>query len=832
MGQRSYAGRPTLKGFSGSYCKDDNGRNTKNREGRQQNQKKLRFTTSSAPACISHKGGNWWLTPFEDATHVLLDSVTRTGDEIIEMVHNYMGTSVDALYVPAGEFALVYAKVDQEMFTPNNGVMAVMTRHFNGLYESVNYDDPTSTEALFRDRSGGVSENKVMTPNDADAAPKSKISAAHHFHYYPAEVAASLSNERRKEAMDALRLPSDATLPFYAGWLLWCGTAPVELVQGARRAGLTAARSTKEFIAMAKSLSVEAKSLQNLVEADLRPIFELDVLVNRTDGVVDWEAEKRNRTELNVTNISRGDIFARAVAVFGEARGIGRRPNRMTWKEYWESRWQWSAAGSIHSQHAEDLDYVIKTDPALKNKFIAMANMPELGIEYFASRPAEIHGWASTKYEWAKQRAIYGTDLTSYTLANFAFYNCENVLPRQFPVGADANDRNVQSRVAGVLENRVPFCLDFEDFNSQHSASSMAAVIDAYLAVYDSDMTAEQVEAVKWTRDSVARQVIHDNIGLKELYEARGTLLSGWRLTTFMNSVLNYIYTLMLAGEQNKVKSSLHNGDDVLMGTRTLGLPQQCMKNARKYNIRMQTSKCAYGAIAEFLRIDHRRGSRGQYLARAISTLMHSRIESRISTDARDLVQSMENRFTDAADRGMELRVITMLRELYYRRQSVICGNTLDEMYLIKTTHRAAGGISEAQDARVDVLIEPGELGQQGVVLPRLPGVVAYARLLDRTLKLQVTSKEMERRVEKATYEAVVTKNRTMSVTVGGIDEWYARVKSIYKAHKGAVRVQNYGKAALVGFGLELLGREAPDIALVAILNASVRPLELLPHIV
>nr|UVG55953.1 putative RNA-dependent RNA polymerase [Poaceae Liege totivirus 18] len=808
--------------MSASHREDGNGNNNKS----------FRLKQGNYPTTIIYKeASGLWLVPFDSCTHVLIDSVPRLTSDIHAITYNSFGVAVAALAVPARDTTLIYALVDQHIFSPHLEVMMVMTRHFTKLYDSVYYNDPRDVSAMFRDRLPRSEMNKVLRVETADELPKSKISASHHFHYYPKEVYASISPERRTAAAELLRLPSDATLPFAAGLLLWLGTAPEGLVKYVSGSGLLKSKDTKEFIRVAKSISAEAKSLQNMVLQDLRPVFELDVLVNRIDGLVDWMAEKENRTKLNTTNIPDDEIYTRALQVFRDAEAIGRRPVKFTWDQFWESRWQWSAAGSIHSQYADDESYIIRSNPALKNKFITISNMPDVPMTYFSNRRAEIHAWASTKYEWGKQRAIYGTDLTSYNLAHFAFYNCENVLPNQFPVGKDASESNVVARVAGVLKDRLPFCLDFEDFNSQHKAGSMKAVIDAYLEVYKGHMSPEQITAAKWTSDSVSSQIIHDNVGLKEVYEAKGTLLSGWRLTTFMNSTLNYIYTRMIAQEHMTAKSSLHNGDDVLIGSVNLALPQICLRNGRRFNIRMQSAKCAFGAIAEFLRIDHRRGSKGQYLSRAIATLVHSRIESRISTDARDLIQSMENRFQDVMDRGMSLEVIATLRYLYYKRQATICDVGVGDFYLIKNAHRVVGGISEAQDSRVDILVEPGMLKQDGIAVPELKGVKAYARALTRELKLNVSMQAMEKRLYKATYEAVVVKNRKMKINHLNEDQWYVKVKRIYKAHKGSIAVANYGKAALVGFSLEILSRDAPSAAVTILLNSSSRPMELLPHI-
>nr|AFH09416.2 RNA-dependent RNA polymerase [Xanthophyllomyces dendrorhous virus L2] len=750
---------------------------------------------------------------------------------IFEASKSVYGVTMSGLVIANGKAKFFFASIKQYLLTQSKAMLIAMTRHFSSLYESYAYDDPTSPVNLFRDRFPGRSENEAMTFKQMEELPKSKISGAHHFHFTPMQVLKSIGRGRLERAIQASRLPKDAEMTFATGMLLWYTSISDQMAELIRGAGIFKCDSVREYVKEMKQLSVEAKSLQNLVTDDLRTVFELEVLVNRIDGVVDWEKEKENRQSINVTNIKDSDVFRSACKIFEDAKGIGRRPKSFSWESYWANRWQWSAAGSIHSQYPRDMEYVIRDQQSLKNKFITISNMPKCTVDYFSDREPQVQGWSSTKYEWGKQRAIYGTDLTSYVLSNFAFYNCENVLPNQFPVGRDANDENVVNRVSGVLNNRMPFCLDFEDFNSQHSSGNMKAVIYAYIETFIDCLTPEQEQAAMWTAASLDKQIINDNVGTKTTYESKGTLLSGWRLTTFMNSVLNYIYTTKLAAEEKRPGDSLHNGDDVLIGVRSMALPQRCMQNAIKYNVRMQSSKCAVGAIAEFLRIDHKQGGNGQYLSRAVATMVHSRIESRVSTDIRDLVQSMENRFADAKGRGMANDIISGLREQYYMRQSVLCDTDVEDIYLIKNAHRVVGGISEEKDSKMGVLITSQLRAQKNVSIPYLPGVNEYANEIHKALKINVSIKTICDRLYDATYEAVSIKDRKMKILRENRDQWFVNVRRIYKAHKGSQLSQNYGKAALVGFALEVLGREMPDATITTILNTSQRPLDLIKHI-
>lgn len=808
----------------------------KKEEGKRLTNKKIRlFSNTSSMTCALMlkvtKDSQLVMTDFESAEYVYVSSKPSNIQGQFIMTSNVFGVSMQTFVIATGGIAIIYALVDQQYKSNIVEPMTVMTRHFSGLYSSINFDDPLDLSQLFRDRLPDHSVRPKVNLDQMEALKDSKISAHHHLHYMPSEIYKVLTDRERKLVETVVSLPDDATRTMAAGVILWFVSLSSEMQGNILRCGAFKARTTAEFALVGKSVSVEAKSLQNMVTQDLRHIFEFDVLVNRIEGDVDWHTEKLHRENGNYANIPAAEIYSAARRVFAEARLSGRSPMNMTWEKYWASRWQWSAAGSTHSQYSEDMDYVMRHDVRLKNKFITISNMPKVAIDHFTDRVPQIHAWASTKYEWGKQRAIYGTDLTSYVLAHFAFYNCEEVLPRQFPVGPDANDANVVNRVAGVLNEKMPFCLDFEDFNSQHSAKSMESVILAYGDEFMGELSQQQQAAISWTAQSVSEQVINDNVGLHTTYKTDGSLLSGWRLTTFVNSVLNYIYTCKIAEEQRRPGTSLHNGDDVLIGTDNLRCAQKCASNALRYNVRLQSTKCAFGAIAEFLRVDHRRGSKGQYLTRAIATTMHSRIESQMSTDARDLINAMETRYSDLHARGLSLDRIRGLRSVYYARQSVVCEISVADMLTIKTSHRVVGGIASDIDAPTDNLITPGLTRAVPVEISSLPAIQDYAELLKSVLNFEVSVRKLMSRLERATLEAVTEKARSMRV-VPNSDSWYQRVKWIYKAHKGTISVANYGKAALVGMTIDALRASTKDSSLMRVINNSHRPEELLKHLV
>lgn len=791
----------------------------------------IRLRDGYVPACVTKRKGEIIATEFADAEYVLMDVSDGLGTDG-EVVVSVFGVAMTGIMLQGVTHSYFYAKIDQYIITRSKAMLALFTRHFSGLYESVFWDNPLDTDALYRDRLPDLQSNAVMTTNQIESLGYPKITSGHHIHYTYSEVLKSTPRDKLSRVPKLAQLPCNASATMATTVLLWGITASDDAYEGVMKSGLFKAKSTKDFTKIAKSISVEAKSLQNIVKEDLREIFELDVLLNRVDGEVDWLQEKENREKPKLARLDGEFVRKQAQTIFRQAVQCGKKPITMKWDDYWASRWQWSASGSVHSQYAEDDKFIINTDRNLKNKFIMISNMPHFTNEHFINRPPEVHAWSSTKYEWGKLRAIYGTDTTSYILSNFAMYNCENVLPNRFPVGKAANDRNVVSRVRAVLKDRLPYCLDFEDFNSQHSPEAMRAVVLAYGDVFNKTLTEDQMKALQWTADSISNQIIHDNTGTKTVYKANGTLLSGWRLTTFVNSVLNAIYSDAVLKGVKKQGSSLHNGDDVIIGATTMEVARRSVHVGRKMGIRIQPSKCAFAAIAEFLRVDHARGSKGQYLSRACATLVHSRIESKPSTDARDLVESMENRFADCLARGMGLQIITNLRLRYYARQAVVCKTPIEAFYVIKNTHRVAGGISEAHDADVEQLIKPGPAGKLEVEVPKLIGVHEYAAEVAKALDMMKDIELLVDRVRMATLSAVTPKSRKMNIIQNPNVQASKHLKAIYKAFKGKVDVAGYGKAALVGFALDVLQSRDMSSTLTQTLARSKDPERLLKFLV
>lgn len=607
---------------------------------------------------------------------------------------------------------------------------------------------------------------------------------------------------------DLVQAP-DAHEAWIVGVILYICLVPNEQMTLLENADIWSAKSMKEWQLKAKALSLRLKALQNTVRLNLTPLFEIDVLTNRGVGEVNWNEEQSNRTtNLRTTDHTYKEVFAESAAIFSKGKNAGLAPRHNNWNSFWEKRWEWAPTGSVHSQHHEDEKYIAK-ERTLRNKFYTLCAMGELPFSHFASRTPSICAWPSTKYEWGKMRAIYGVDLTSFIMAAFGMQGCEETLGVEFPIGSAANEASVRRAVRRTLTGLLPFCLDFDDFNSQHSISSMQAVIDAYLHVHKGSMSEEQKYAVAWTSKSISNMVMMGSEHVRAThYKLAGTLLSGCRLTTFLNTVLNKVY-INLAGESARYNPSLHNGDDVNIGVTSVWQATQVMKGLHERGARVQPAKCFLGSIMEFLRIDHRRDERGQYLARSVATYVHGKCESIVPNDLPALIEAMESRRAELEARGADGSSTQKLFQVTAGRVADIWQVEVSELVNFRNTHRAAGGLSMDLYADTEVnyesRVENRELselvGAEAVTGRILPGAYAYARKLTRNLFSEAYINKIAALVDRAVYSATAAKRVTLVRTTYNV-RWWMLAKQKYGCYKHDL---TYAKMRLVKmFGLPM----------------------------
>lgn len=448
-----------------------------------------------------------------------------------------------------------------------------------------------------------------------------------------------------------------------------------------------------------------AKQSQGTTAYDLSSIFELNVLINRVDDDIDWDKERSNRERSTTVDIAAHEVrrIAREAFLFGKMEG--KKPLMLDWEQYWSQRAIAMPAGSVHSKYEHDKEILRKLPYGMKNKkgFASVhENVPQ---QFFLDREPEIEAHTSIKYEWGKVRALYGCDFTSHVNADFGLTMCEDTFPHFMPTGSSATEDAVRKTMV-QMKSGIPFCYDYDDFNSQHSKESMKQVILAWLDVYLDCITDEQRLSVLWTAQSVEKQRVVREGGLEE-YDADGTLFSGWRLTSFINTALNYVYLVKAGIKQNTLKS-LHNGDDVFATLKNMAQGIALINAAESIGVRAQVTKMNIGTIAEFLRMDLRsqNPTGSQYLTRGVATMVHSRIESEAPLSLSALVQSYHTRAQEVIDRGGDFRFIrdVFRKQISFARR--LFGSSKEITDALLETDIVAGGIKRGGEISDYALVE------------------------------------------------------------------------------------------------------------------------------
>jgi hypothetical protein len=326
---------------------------------------------------------------------------------------------------------------------------------------------------------------------------------------------------------------------------------------------------------------------------------------------------------------------------------------------------------------------------------------------------------------------------------------------------------------------------------------------------------------MKWVLASVWDVKVKE-IANDKWYKMKGTLLSGWRLTTFMNTVLNYVY-MEIAGVFNTsgIVDSVHNGDDVLLAINNVSSVTKMFYKMGKINARAQAKKCNAFAVGEFLRIEHKTESDEsegmQYLTRACATACHGRTESQQPTDALELIGAHATRCSELKSRmrGDKYIVGNML-QLLVRRVEKEFGlmKGIGNIYL--NAHKVVGGYRSDIRGKINKTLEriqskeiqnnkPGEIrsvhdSEVVELVHLLPGVYDYSRLLVSTMKLHGLEDKVFSSVVRGTRAVLeIEKTQVINLTNVSGQSKYRYARALSGRLKGIVPLGGASKARFLG---------------------------------
>ncbi|BCA66668.1 RNA-dependent RNA polymerase [Colletotrichum fructicola victorivirus 1] len=285
-------------------------------------------------------------------------------------------------------------------------------------------------------------------------------------------------------------------------------------------------------------------------------------------------------------------------------------------EEFWSARWLWCVNGA--ENRASDRALGLPPPPKGAKRYRRMA------AEEVQHNP--IPAWdgttsvsASQKLEAGKTRAIFACDTSSYFAFSWVLDRAQRDW-RGHRILLDPGSGGlygVAHRVRGAQgRGGVNVMLDYDDFNSHHATDVQQELIRQLCTKYNAPAwyTTALVE-------SFDKMYINDGGRPRRVL---GTLMSGHRGTSFINSVLNAAYIrAAVGGAFFDSLISLHAGDDVYMRCKTLSEAAHVLERCKAFGCRMNPSKQSIGfRHAEFLRLGIGDRYATGYLARSISSLV------------------------------------------------------------------------------------------------------------------------------------------------------------------------------------------------------------------
>ncbi len=122
-----------------------------------------------------------------------------------------------------------------------------------------------------------------------------------------------------------------------------------------------------------------------------------------------------------------------------------------------------------------------------------------------------------------------------------------------------------------------------------------------------------------------------------------GTLMSGHRMTSIINSILNAAYTRLAVGEEvyNAMQFE-HVGDDIMASTDDEELIGLCVQRMLQSGLKLQASTQSYGEVnAEFLRNCYNNSACIEYVCRTIASLTSGNWANEAPLGTREYAQTM-----------------------------------------------------------------------------------------------------------------------------------------------------------------------------------------------
>lgn len=354
-------------------------------------------------------------------------------------------------------------------------------------------------------------------------------------------------------------------------------------------------------------------------------------LAPKAHGEVDWAKEMSLRTsEAQHLRAPKGYVSAEAfikdyLTRYMRKCGYVSLTGIRTLKDSWERRAGRHVAGAAGMKPPPETAAAWKEVCSLlgvSGSITKQQIVETLGNEYLSqavkAKPCCYSVGHTKRNEMAgKLRPIYGTDFRHYAISDYVSAAFDGVLKSpEFGIGVDPQSAGARLVKLHETAAKRPWLLsfDYKDFNERHTLEAMAAVYAAMgdvvsTGMRDSQEKRDMLSAIRWLEESMFEIRIRGPS--TAWYHAKFGLLSGFRHTTLLNTLLNLAYDALVrawAEEDGSPVSeplfACYHGDDVLMGWNARHECVNWRDTAIKGGLEANPAKCLVRLGAgEFLRM-------------------------------------------------------------------------------------------------------------------------------------------------------------------------------------------------------------------------------------
>jgi len=206
----------------------------------------------------------------------------------------------------------------------------------------------------------------------------------------------------------------------------------------------------------------------------------------------------------------------------------------------------------------------------------------------------------------------------------------------------------------------VNVMIDYEEYDTQHSLESQATVIKALCDHTGYDET---------RRDRLVASFMNMRAYVRGKFVGRllGTLCSGHRGTTMINSILNLAYLRLFCKTMASVRS-VHVGDDVYVSAVTMEVAERIMDELAASPIRINITKQSIGRESfEFLRMCTSGRQTQGYVCRAIGGCVMAQWTSDARLDVEEAIANVVRQSWTLCNRARDIGMGLMLVPTFNR---------------------------------------------------------------------------------------------------------------------------------------------------------------------